>query len=83
MCVCECVCTCVDVDADSSPVAVARVKALIWMIIQDSKRVLTHPSPTQGVTGLEAGRQRCEMGVQNLSQFISVYPSPMCCRTKV
>lgn len=51
---------CVDVDAVSSPVVVARVKALIWRIIQDSQGVLTHPSNTQGVTGWEGGRRRCE-----------------------
>lgn len=53
-------CTCVDVDADSSPVVAARVKALIWRIIQDSYGVLTHPSNTKGVTGREGGPQRCE-----------------------
>lgn len=46
---------CIDVDADSSPVVVARVKALIWRIIQDSQGVLTHPSNTQGVTGVGWG----------------------------
>lgn len=87
MCVCECVCICVDVDAESSPVAVARVKALIWMIIQDSKRVLTHPSNTQGVIGWEAGRRRCEMESKislSLSQSIPVQcaAGPRCeCRT--
>ena len=71
VCVWMCVCVCVDLDADSSPVAVARVKALIWMIIQDSKRVLTHPSNTQGVTGW----RQADGGVKWSPESLSVYPS--------
>lgn len=33
----------VDLDADSSPVVLAKVKALIWRIIQDSKGGLNSP----------------------------------------
>lgn len=78
-----CMCMCADVDADSSPAVVARVKALIWRIIQDSQGVLTHPSNTQGVTGRGVGGGGADGGVKGSPKSLPVYAGrPVCCRTQ-